>query len=328
VSGASQGIEDRVLALADTTGRVEKLNVPPKAYLSPRFSPDGRRVAVQTTDASGSQIWVYDLSGAAAIRQLTQAGNNIRPAWTPDGERLAFASDRDGTMSIYWQAANGRGVAERLTTAEEGTQHWPESWTPDGRTLSFSQFEVSKLNYGIWTISADGNSEPKLFYDLPDRRERLHQLSPNGRWVVYSSTAAGPAGTDLPPVDIYVQPFPATGEVHQITLERGAHPAWSRDGRQLYFRSPGVDASGFRPLMMLDITTDGGVAFGNVRRLPIEGQLTFNNSRDYDISPDGQRFVIVTAADLNGNEDTARPKLNIVLNWFEELKRRAPAGKQ
>ncbi len=134
------------------------------------MSPDGTKLAVQTLEDDGqSVVWVYDLSGDTAIRRVTQEGNNSRPIWTPDGERLTFASDRDGTTSIYWQSADGSGVAERLTTAEEGTSHLPESWSPDGNVLSFAVQRGG--DYGIWTLSLDGGAIPEVFYDLPESRE-------------------------------------------------------------------------------------------------------------------------------------------------------------
>jgi TolB protein len=110
---------------------VERLNVPPKEYLNPRLSPDGQTLVVQSLEDSESVIWVYDLTGDTAIQQLTFEGDNQRPVWTPDSQRITFSSDRDGTMSLYWMPADGSGVAERLTTAEEGTAI---GWGPGRRT--------------------------------------------------------------------------------------------------------------------------------------------------------------------------------------------------
>ncbi|SVC79716.1 uncharacterized protein METZ01_LOCUS332570, partial [marine metagenome] len=136
VEGGSALELERTLALVDRSGPSERLDLPPNQYVSPRLSPDGRRLAVQT-DGDRSVIWTYDLSGGTAIQRLTLDGNSFRPVWSPDGERIAFASDRNGPISLYWQNADGSGIAEQLTTAEEGTAHWPEAWSPDGQTLVY-----------------------------------------------------------------------------------------------------------------------------------------------------------------------------------------------
>ena len=136
--GAVAGSSDQTLALVGRDGAVEPLTVPPAPYLSPRLSPDGEKLVVQTAEDDGGVLWVYDLAGDAQIQQLTFEGDNQRPIWTPDGQRITFSSDREGTMSLYSMPADGSGVAERLTTADEGTFHWPGSWAPDGQTLLFN----------------------------------------------------------------------------------------------------------------------------------------------------------------------------------------------
>ena len=138
VLGSAGRASERVLALVNREGAVTRLPVPPAPYLSPRFSPDGRTLVVQTSGNGKSQLWTYDLSSNRQMQQLTFDGENVRPIWTRDGRRITFASDRDGTMSLYWTAADGSGVPERLTTAEPGTSHWPGSWTRDGNTLVFT----------------------------------------------------------------------------------------------------------------------------------------------------------------------------------------------
>lgn len=127
------------LGIADRAGVVRMLDVPKAEYRSPRVSPNGRQLAVETIGEGGQHtIWVYDLAGTSARRRLTQEGSNTRPVWTPDGQRIAFGSDRDGAHGVHWQLADGSGLPERLTTAEKGFEHYPESFTPDGRVLAFA----------------------------------------------------------------------------------------------------------------------------------------------------------------------------------------------
>ena len=152
VSGAALST-DRTLALVGRNGVVEPLSVPPAQYLTPRLSPDGGKLVVQTVEDEGNVLWIYDLSDDTQIQQLTFEGDNHRPVWTPDSQRITFSSDRDGTMSLYWMPADGSGAAERLTTAEEGTFHWVGSWSPDGETLLFNVQRELTTDWDIWTLS-------------------------------------------------------------------------------------------------------------------------------------------------------------------------------
>ena len=269
------------------------------------------------------EVWVYDLSGGSQIRLLTEEGSNRHPIWTPDGERVTYASDRDGTWGIYWQRADGTGAAERLVGADTRTEYYPESWSPDGRTLLFSI--RSGADWDLWTLSLDNDGEAEKFYDAP-RLQFSGDFSASGRWIAYLDDQAGvPA--------LYVQPFPPTGERHRITA--GAMPMWSRDGRELFYRTEiqniaaAVGAadrgSGVR-LWAIDMSLDPAPRWTNARALPIEGFTAFNAYRDYDIMPDGERFGMVFPSDQPESpaEGPSRDQINVVLNWTEELKRLVP----
>ena len=195
VSVPEMGADLRTLAFVDRNGVVDRLNIQLARYLSPRLSPDGNRLAVQTSSADGtSDIWVLDsLRGDTSIRQLTTEGaTNIRPVWI-DGGRLAFGSDRDGEFGIYVQAADGSDAAERLTTAEDGSTHEPESWSPLHRTLSFSE------NHGdgssaLLTLSLASGAAPEPFFDVAGSIQEFSTFSPDGNWIAYSSTESGTFG--------------------------------------------------------------------------------------------------------------------------------------
>ena len=245
VPGSAGDADNRILALVDRNGVVQPLNVPVKEYLSPRLSPDGQTLAVESVEDDGSAVWTYDLSGETAIRQLTFDGDNQWPIWTPDGQQLTFSSDRDGTMSLYRMPADGSGVAERLTTAEEGTIHWAGSWSPDGQTLMFS-VQNSPENWDVWTLSSD-SGEADILYASPDTTYAGADLSPDGQWLAYS---AGPTGN----LDIYVEPFPPTGARHRLSQGGGYQPLWSPDQRELFYRPLAI--SGVRTLMSADIATE------------------------------------------------------------------------
>jgi Tol biopolymer transport system component len=294
---------------------VELLNVPPKQYLSPRLSPDGQTLVVQSVEDSEDVLWIYDLTGDRAIQQLTFEGNNNRPVWTPDSQRISFSSDRDGTMSLYWVPADGSGVSERLTTAEEGTSHWMGSWSPDGELLVFNVLNEPQTDRDIWTLSVD-DREIQSLYDTPGAMYMGTELSPNGEWLAYG---AGPTPQE---VDIYVEPFPPTGARRRISQNFGYWPLWSPGGNELFYR-PGAD-TGDITLRSVDIVTEPAFSFSNEQTLPIEGFNVTRGYRDYDMSPDGERLLMVFPADQADPGEPARDQINIVLNWFEELKERVP----
>ena len=305
------------LALVDRDGRVEPLDLPPNRYRHPRLSPDGTRLAVQVAGEGGNDIWVYDLSGATAFRRLTLDGGSY-PIWTPDGERITYFS----RGSIYWQAADGSGVAERLT--EDGSapqpEVWsgapqPEAWSPDGRTLS-ARAVVSE-GTGLWTLSLDDGNALRVFYDIAGH-QAVSAFSPDGKWLAYQSDAMGQP-------QVYVQPFPPTGEIRQVSShEASTSPAWSKDGTELFYRA--ALSPGRYTIVAVGVTIDGGFTVGAARALPIEGFSVWPGIRNFDVTPDGQRFLMVFPAEPATTGESVRPTINIVENWFEELQQRVPAN--
>ena len=317
LSGSS-GTSGGTLALVDRDGVLEPLNVPPADYRRPRVSPDGTQVVVTSQDDVRNFIWVYDLSGDTTIRQMTFDGRNGAALWTPDGEWITFASSRDAeqpvtatTLSIYRRRADGTGVAERLTTAEEGHQHFPESYSGDGR-LSFSDVVVGGAT-SVWTLSSEDGAEPELFVDVPESIQQGSVFSQDGNWIAYQSNESGS-------YEIYVQPFPPTEQKSQITQTGGRLPLWSPDGSELFFFSDSA-----QQLSAVDIGTSPGVTFGDPQPIPIRNSGP-RNARNFDIMPDGERFVATVPVADEGAEGDEPPaaQINIILNWFEELKERVP----
>jgi Tol biopolymer transport system component len=146
------------LGIADRSGNVRRLDLPPGTYRNPRVSPDGRSVAVETISETGqSIIWVYGLSATTALRRLTQEGSNTRPLWSRDSKWIVYGSDRDNKHGLFRQLADGSGLPERLTTAAEGFLHFPESWSPDGKTLSFATAgrTLGQDSWSLWTLAMD-----------------------------------------------------------------------------------------------------------------------------------------------------------------------------
>ena len=207
---------------------------------------------------------------------------------------------------MFWQRADGSGGLERLTTSEY--THGPMSWSPDGQLLAFVEVNPT-TGYDIWVLRL-GDRKAQPFLRTPFN-ESVPQFSPDGRWLAYISNESGPW-------EIYVQPYPGPGGKWQISTEGGTEPVWNPNGRELFYRSSDK-------MMAVEITTQPSFSAGKPRVL-FEGRYepTPATFPDYDITPDGQRFLMLKPAEAG---EAAPTQINVVLNWFEELKRRVPAGK-
>jgi Tol biopolymer transport system component len=300
------------IGLMDRNGKVEPLRLPAGRYEWPRVAPDGKRLAVASDDDKEATVWIYDLSGTHAMQRLTSEGNNRFPIWTSDSTRIAFQSDRDGDPAIFWQPADG-GLAERLTKPAPGESHAPESWPPKGDAFLFSIAKGSDVS--LWTFSLhDRKATP--FGGVHSSNPTNAAFSPDGNWVAYASAERG-AGT------IYVQPFPATGIKYQLFVKGSDsphHPRWSPDGRELFYdANPKV--TGFEAV---SVTTQPTFAFGNAVIVPKLFLMAGAVLRTpYDIAPDGRLVGRITA----GHAEYVRSQndqIQVVLNWFEDLKARVP----
>jgi eukaryotic-like serine/threonine-protein kinase len=311
VLGGLQSAQSRLLWVS-RNGAEQPVAAPAHAYVNPRLSPDGQRVAVGITEPE-SQVWLYDISRETLTRFTFEGNSNNAPTWTPDGKRIAFQSNKEGPPNIFWQLADGSGGLERLTTSEHN--HVPHSWSPDGQLLAF--FEINPTTgYDIWVLRmgdpspGSGQVRKAQLFLRTQFNESVPRFSPDGHWLAYISDESGRW-------EIYVQPYPGPGGKWQISTEGGTEPVWNRNGRELFYRSG-------NKMMAVDITTQPGFAAGKPRML-FEGQYvpTPATSPNYDVSPDGQRFLMLKPSE---STEAAPTQINVVLNWFEELKRRVPAG--
>jgi Tol biopolymer transport system component/predicted Ser/Thr protein kinase len=311
VPGGLQATQSR-LVWVSRDGAEQSVAAPARAYMFPRLSPDGRRVAVTITEQE-NQIWLYDLSRETLTRSTFEGTQNYNPLWTPDGKRIAFESNRAGPINIFWQLADGSGGFERLTTSEY--LNAPMSWSPDGRLLNFIGMDPT-TGVDIWVLrmgdppAGSGQvRKAQLFLQTPFN-ENTSRFSPDGRWMAYISDESGRN-------EVYVQPYPGPGGKWQISTEGGTEPVWNPNGRELFYRS------GDR-MMAVDIVTQPGFVAGRPRML-FEKRYEAAPAPivNYDVSPDGQRFLMIKPVD---QEEAAPTQINVVLNWFEELKRRVPVG--
>ena len=297
----------RQVIATDRGGHERVLPLEPREYESPRISPDGRQLAISTDTAREAAVWIYDLSGAQALRRLTFTGRNRLPVWSPDGRRLAFQSDRAGDTAIFVQPADGSRDAERWTTAPAGTVHVPESWSRDGRYLAFSSMSENGAELWLRSIST---GDAARFADVQSNAPLNAAFSPDGRWVAYSQRLGTSRTT------VFVQPVPVTGAKYQIASDAAHHPFWSPDGKELFYWGIG----GGR-LMATSMPASGPAALGPAARVPGDHPSNMNalGPRNYDITPDGREFVLTRSAASEAAGDTG--SLDLVLNWLAEMKR-------
>jgi Tol biopolymer transport system component len=309
------------LGVIDRAGSIQALSPPTGAYEYPRLSPDGKRIAFGSDDGNEAIVWIYDLSGTSQMRRLTLGGRNRIPVWV-DADHVAFQSDREGDLGIFWQRADGTTPAERLTKPDaKDVAHLPESMSPDGKTLLFAvstgPVQYVNSNYSLAMLSlADRKVTP--FPGIQSTFPPAAAFSPDGKWVAYTVASAGAitGGT------VFAQPFPPTGATYPITKGTGIHPVWSPDGKELvYSPAPGVQ-------MSVSVVTAPAFTFGTpVQLLQPFVERGPGAERPIDFMPDGKHFlgVVATGANAAEKDPSVAREIQVVLNWQEELKRRVPS---
>ena len=305
VPGVSS-VSERTLVWVDRKGALRPLVAPPRPYLTPRLSPDGGWLAVgiQVTNPG---LWLYDLARGTLTR-LTASNLAPLPIWAPDGKHVTFLSAPSGAMDLYSIAADGSGAAEPLTTTSE-KYRMPSSWSPDGRTLAFTEVDAA-TGFHIWLLSLEGDRKARPFLQTASD-EGAPAFSPDGRRLAYQSDESGRS-------EIYVRPFPGPGGKIQISTEGGTQPMWARNGRELFYRN------GDKMMVTSLETKPVFAAFKPKLLFEAHYETGFSTlDRDYDVSPDGQRFLMIKGSE----QESAPTQLNVVLNWSDELRRLAPAGK-
>ena len=305
VNGGAGSLE-RTLVWVDREGRETPTGAPPRRYFYPRISPDGTRVAVSVNELDNN-IWVWD-SSAALLRRITSGSAvDAGPVWTSDGRRIVFMSSRAGPQNLFSLASDGTGTLERM--AESPNSQAPTAITRDD-TLVFTEW-FPDTGADVMTLRLGG---PHQVFPLVRARlnERNGTVSPDARWLAYEADDSGA-------FDIHVRPYPDVNSGHwQISTSGGTQPVWGPKGQELFYVAP--DGA------LMRVAVAGGAAWAaGAPAKVLENRYVTSTvglyQRNYDIAPDGQRFLMMKAA---SDPTDAPPQIVVVQHFDEELKRLVP----
>jgi serine/threonine protein kinase/Tol biopolymer transport system component len=306
--GAAPG---RTLVWVDRNGKEEPLGTPPNNYMYPKISPDGSRVAV-TIGGSNSDIWTWDLVRKTLTRLTFDEKPEIQSIWTLDGKRIVFASGQTSNNDICWKAADGTGDVEKIGSVPDRTL-MPWSFSSDGKTLVLQEV-LGEAIVDIGMMSMEGDHARKLLLHSEKFINVQPKISPNGRWMAYASNESGKN-------EVFVRPFPDVNKGRwQISTAGGSAPLWSPNGRELFY------LSNENAVVATPVETEPSFSPGTPKVLFQSIYATSNTTSGtpWDISPDGKRFLMIKEPGTVTSGSGIPLKINIVLNWFEELKQRVP----
>ena len=310
MTGALGGGYPRELVWLDREGREERIPAPPRTYNYPRLSPDGRRVAIDIRDQD-HDVWMWDFDRGLLQRFTNDPDQDQYAVWSPDGQQVAFTSLRNSSSgNIYLQAADGTGEPSRATTSSNS--HYPLAWSPDGTQLLFADVQSNDGGRPLAVYSLPDGTTSSLF--AADGPVFNADVSPDGRWVAYEAGVPGET-------QIYVRPFSesATGGEILVSADGGSEPVWRKDGGELFYRAGSA-------MMAVPVDLSGGEFRPGTADVLFEGEYEpARTGRTFDVSADGERFLMVRRAGAPGAAYQP-PQIRVVVNWFTELAERVPVN--
>jgi len=277
----------------------------PVRQFNVRLSPDGTKLAAEVYDRqvssmySQSDIWLYDVSRGVRSRLTSGPGSARVPCWSPDGKHIIFSSDRKGHYDLYEKAVDGGGKEELVFASE--IAKYCESWSPDNKFLIFMTISNDNTNFDIWTLPLFGDRKPLPFLQT-EFDEFGGRLSPDGKRVLYESDDSGKH-------EVYVRPLRGSGGKLLVSAAGGTIPGWSHDGKEIFYLSANNE------LMAAKVTQNGSEVAIDVAR-PLFQTQAESFLPSFDVSPDGRRFIIVSAM-----PQKSPSPITVVVNWDAALRK-------
>ena len=299
---------ERTLVWVERDGTAKPLPLPPRSYLHPRFSPDGRQLAVEI-EGPNHDFYIYDFA-RAVLTKMTTDGESHWPVWAPDGSHVAYRSGHMAAWRMWEMPTDRSGAPQQLPGV--GKAQSAESWSPDGRAIAYTATTDQAGSHIMVESLDDHQSRSMVDVRAPAGSPKF---SPDGHWLAYCSNESGSP-------QVYVQAFPGPGAKIQVSANGGTDPVWKRDGGELYYRDGDK-------MMAVGVSAGSSFAAGRPQLL-WEGHYSHGmnascgppgaTSSNYDVTPDGRRFLMVKDATLD--QQIARQAI-VVLGWADELTRLA-----
>jgi Tol biopolymer transport system component len=295
--------DQTVLTWVDRNGRTSVQLGAPDSYRNPALSPDGTRLAYELLDPGngGTDVWVRDLRRGIATRVTFDPKGEVWPTWSPDGRRLAYAMDESGGYTVLARASDGTGSVDTLYRSE--VPAGPTCWSGDGKSLFLSRYESF---FQLWVMAPTPGAKATRVQQTRFGDFNA-QLSPDGRWLAYLTDETGR-------IEVFVQAYPGPGGKWRVSGAGGGAPRWRADGRELFYRA--LDGA----LMAVPIRTEGAGldASAPVMLFQRTSPAPFPFRNSYDVSPDGQRFLVnVLASDRN-----RAGAIKVVIGWAAEMRKK------
>ena len=316
LAGGQYGSTEALIEWMDRAGKVTPLRATRASWSNPQFSPDGRQLALDIV-AEKTDVFTYEWARDTLTPVTLGLPFLARPVWTPDGRRLTYRSSRNAVASnLYWQRADGSGNVQRLTDS----QNWQiaGSWHPTGKFLAFGESRPGTSG-DLMMLPLEGDEvsgwrpgEPTVFLSTPFS-ELDPVFSPDGRWVAYTSQETGRG-------EVYVRPFPGPGGKWRVSTDGGSFPTWSRTRSELFYASPD------NHLMVAPYAVEANSFKADKPRVWSQRRFMTRPGRPFDLHPDGERFALAAAPE--NVTAVQQDKLVFIFNFFDELRRVAPAPKR
>ncbi|HEX2722815.1 MAG TPA: protein kinase [Gemmatimonadaceae bacterium] len=290
------------LMKVDAGGVAGRLFPDVRTYAYPRYSPNGKKIAVAVAVTAQRDIWVIDPQ-AGTMSRLTSGGYiNDRPEWSPDGRRVLFRTSRGTRSAIWWRSADLSDEESALLTNDK-EDYYEAVMTPDGSSVVY---QVDTAGADVVAQSLTGQRKKTAIAASPFI-EDMARLSPDGKWVAYVSDASGSS-------EVFVQPFPGAGPRVQVSSRGGDEPVWARDGSRIFYRDGrNVVAVSFRTAPEFEVT-------GRRELFPdiyVKRSLPHAN---YDVSPDGSSFLFL--------RETSDKEAVVIYNWLPEVRSRLKESRE